>query len=86
MGQLDPHEQVSIAKLLFLGGLVETVAKGSSAIAKGKVYAERWNLSVAECTLPRWVLRGVTLTIGERSMRISDDGSKIVRESEKSLI
>lgn len=77
---MDPHEQVSIAKLLFVGGVVESVAKGQSALVKGKVYVERWNLTVAESTLPRWVLRGVTITTGERSLRISEDGSAIVRE------
>lgn len=83
---MNQHEQVSIAKLLFAGGLVDTVAKGHSAIAKGNVYVERWNIGVAESTLPRWVLRGVTLTVGERSIRISDDASSIIRSRQVALL
>lgn len=77
MGASDPNEQVSIPKLLFVGGLVETIAKGQSAIAHGNVYIERWNISIAETTLPRWVLRGVTITVRDRSIQISADGTKI---------
>ena len=77
-GQLN--EQVNIAKLLFVGGLVKSVAEGQAALAKGKVYVQEWNISVAESTLPRWVLRGVSIRVDERSMCISEDGMKIRRE------
>ena len=76
----DPHEQVSIAKLLFVGGLVDTVAKGQAAVAHGRVLIEQWNIGIPESTLPRWVLRGVTITCGARSMRISEDGGAILRD------
>lgn len=77
----DPHERVQIAKLLFVGGLVETIAKGQSAIAHGNVYVEQWNIGIAESRLPRWVLCGTTITVSGRSMRISEDGSKILRST-----
>lgn len=73
-------QQVQIAKLLFIGGLVSSPAQGTYALSRGKVYIERWNIGVGEATLPRWVLRGVTITVGDRSMQISDCGFKIKRD------
>jgi hypothetical protein len=75
----DLNQQVDIAKLLFVGGLVETIPKGRTAISHGRVYVQEWCISIGESTLPRWVLRGVTITCGRKSMQISDDGMKIIR-------
>lgn len=83
MQGLDEH--VQIAKLLFIGGLVSSPAQGTYAITRGNVYIERWNIGVGEATLPRWVLRGVTITVGDRSMRISDCGYKVKRDDRAQL-
>lgn len=78
---LDPrlHEQVNIAKLLFAGGLVRTVAEGTAAIVHGRVRIEQWTLSIAEATLPRWTLRAVTIHVADRSLRVSGDGFRLKR-------
>lgn len=82
-GQL--HQQVNIAKLLFVGGLVKSPAAGISAISHGAVYIERWNIGVAESTLPRWVLRGVRITVGDKTMQISDCGYRIKRDADRAI-
>lgn len=76
---MDLHEMVNIPDLLFVGGLVNSPDAGRSAVAKGNVKIERWTIGIAEITLPRWVLRGVVVTVGARAMRISDDGFRIQR-------
>lgn len=82
---MDLHEHVYIARLLILGGLAQTEGQALGLIHRGQVMIERWTIGIAEATLPRWVLRGVTITVGDRSIRISDDGSKILR-SEMTLL
>lgn len=72
-------EMVNIGKLLFIGGLVNTPERGNRAVCSGSVYIQEWNIGLPEQTLPRWVLRGTTIRVGERSIRISEDGFRIVR-------
>jgi hypothetical protein len=74
-------EMVDIPTLLHKGGLVASRYAGQMAVAHGQVCVERWCIGVPEVTLPRWVLRGVTISIGERSMRISECGYRIQRRS-----
>lgn len=81
----DLHEEVSICGLLQLAGLVRDEDAGWRAIAHGNVKIEQWTISLHEGTLPRWILRGVTISIGERSMTISQDGTRIVSEREGTL-
>lgn len=83
---MNLHEQVRIPELLFIGGLVHSPAAGQSAVAKGNVFIEQWNIGIAEVTLPRWVLRGVVIRVGDKSMRISDDGAKIMRDAPNSTL
>jgi hypothetical protein len=73
------HEEVSIPDLLFIGGLVASPAAGRNAVAKGNVQIERWTIGIANVSLPRWVLRGVVITVGKKSMKISDDGLRVLR-------
>jgi hypothetical protein len=73
------HEEVSIPRLLVIGGLVASTAAGRNAVAKGNVQIERWTIGIANVDLPRWVLRGVVITVGKKSMRISDDGLRVQR-------
>lgn len=77
-------EQVNIPKLIFIGGLVKSPAAGINALCKGEVYIERWNIGVAEATLPRWVLRGVTITVRDNSIHISECGFKVKRVGDQS--
>lgn len=80
------HQEVSVADILVLGGLVDNPASAWAAITHGKVRIEQWTISLHEGTLPRWALRGVVITIGERSLQISDDGTKILREPTGTLV
>lgn len=80
------HQEVSIAELLVLGGLVTDETAAWAAVVHGKVQVEQWTIGLHEGTLPRWVLRGVVISIGERSLRISDDGTKILREPNGTLV
>lgn len=74
-----------MAKLLVLGGLAEHEARGWAMICHGQVRIEEWTIGIGEGTLPRWVLRGVTISSGERSMWISEDGAHVVRRPEGTL-
>lgn len=76
---------VSVPRLLVLGGLARTVEEGWSAIRHGQVSIEQWCIGLAEGTLPRWVLRGVTVTRSGRSMQVSEDGTKILGIAEAQL-
>lgn len=72
-------QMVDIPTLLATGGLVRDRRAGISAVSHGSVVIHKWTIGVSEVTLPRWVLRGVTITVGDKSMRISDCGYKILR-------
>lgn len=76
-------QMVNIPQLLVAGGLVRNKQAGIYAVSRGKVQIEKWTIGVPEVTLPRWVLRGVTITVGDKSIRISECGYKI--KSERSL-
>lgn len=78
------HEEVSIPHLLVIGGLVVSPAAGRNAVAKGNVKIEHWTIGIGNVSLPRWVLRGVVITVGKKSMRISDDGLRVQREASRS--
>lgn len=72
-------QMVDIPTLLAAGGLVRNRQAGVNAVAKGAVKIQKWTIGVPEVTLPRWVLRGVTITVGAKSMCITDCGYKIRR-------
>lgn len=78
-------EMVNIPRLLVIGGLARNQQAGVYAVSRGHVKIEKWTIGVPEVTLPRWVLRGVTITVGDKSMRISEDGYKIKRATERPL-
>lgn len=78
-------QMVNIPELLTIGGLVRNRQAGIYAVSRGQVRIEKWTIGVSEVTLPRWVLRGVTITVGQNSMCISECGYKIKRNSERSL-
>lgn len=78
-------EMVNIADLLAKAGLATSRLGGQRAIAAGKVYIERWNIGLTECVLPRWVLRGVTITVGDKSVTVSDCGYKLQRRETAAL-
>ena len=79
------HQEVQVARLLALGGLVADAAAGHAAIARGQVKIEQWTIGVSHASLPRWILRGVSISKGDRSIEISDDGCRIVRQREVTL-
>jgi hypothetical protein len=76
-------QMVNIPELLVIGGLVRNKQAGTYAVSRGAVRIEKWTIGVSEVTLPRWVLRGVT--VNGRTMRISEDGYKILRNPERPM-
>jgi hypothetical protein len=79
-------EMVSIPALLHKAGMATSRLGGQRAIAAGKVHIERWNIGLTETVLPRWVLRGVTITCGDKSIRVSDCGYKVRRTETAELV
>jgi hypothetical protein len=79
-------EMVNIADLLHKSGLATSSVGGLRAIGAGKVYIERWNIGLTENVLPRWVLRGVTIRCGDKSIRVSDDGYKLRRAATAEMV
>jgi ligand-binding sensor protein len=84
IGPLD--QMVSIPELLYRAGMASSRLGGQRAIAAGKVYIERWNIGLTETTLPRWVLRGVTITCGDKSVQVSDCGQSLRRATPTELV
>jgi hypothetical protein len=78
-------QMVNIPELLARGGLVRSKQAGIYAVSRGQVRIEKWTIGVSEVTLPRWVLRGVTITVGQNSIHISECGYKIKRKPERPL-
>lgn len=70
---------VNIGVLLTKAGLTESASQAHRAIHAGKVAINNWTIGHGQYELPRWVLRGVTLSVDDRSVQISDDGGWIVR-------
>lgn len=74
-------EMVHIPELLVKAGLTPSVQVGRRAVIHGDCYVERWNIGISEINLPRWVLRGVEVRVGDKSARISECGYKILRDT-----
>jgi hypothetical protein len=79
-------EMVSIPELPCKAGMATSRLGGQRAIAAGKVYIERWNIGLTETVLPRWVLRGVTITVGDKSVCVSSCGYKLRRSNTAELV
>jgi hypothetical protein len=73
-----PHENVDIGRLIFVAGFAKSPVHGRTQIMHGKVKIEQWTIGISENYLPRWILRGVRITVGAESFDISEDGTKVL--------
>lgn len=76
-----PHDEVDIPALLVKAGLATSHSSARSAIIHGRVKIEQWTIGIGQMSLPRWVLRDVTLSCGSKWARVSEDGLRVQREA-----